>query len=152
MNSEKRQSGFLQRLQYLIGDEKPYPWAARIGITQATFNRMWKEGIAPKADILLLISEKTECSIDWLLTGKGEMRRGDKPSEEDKRLREQYPLSPLTAEAFGISDSQNVAYVGQKDHPYAWFHQWIDEELKGKNITEVMRLAVKIKAEIDKER
>jgi transcriptional regulator with XRE-family HTH domain len=83
---------------------------------------------------------------------EGEMRRADKPSEEDKRLREQYPLSPLTAKAFGISDSQSVVYVGQKDHPYAWFHQWIDEELKGKSITEVMSLAVKIKTGLDKER
>lgn len=83
---------------------------------------------------------------------EGEMWRADKPSEEDKRLREQYPLSPLTAKAFGISDSQGVAYVGQKDHPYAWFHEWIDEELKGKSISEVMGLAVKIKAEIDRER
>ena len=113
---------------------------------------MWKEGIAPKADILLLISEKTECSIDWLLTGKGDMWRDIKQSESDKRLREQYPLSPLTAKAFGVSDSQGVAYIGQKDHPYAWFHEWIDEELKGKSISEVMSLAVKIKAEIDMKR
>lgn len=83
MNSEKHQNGFIQRLKYLIGDEKPYPWAARVGITQATFNRMWKDGVAPKADILLLISKKTGCSIDWLLTGEGEMWRGDKPAVHD---------------------------------------------------------------------
>ena len=75
MNSEKCDSAFVERLKVLIGGEKPYPWAASAGITQATFNRMWKDGIAPKADILLLISEKTGCSIDWLLTGKGEMRQ-----------------------------------------------------------------------------
>lgn len=83
MNSEKNQNGFIHRLKYLIGDEKPYPWAARIGITQATFNRMWKEGVAPKADTLLLISEKTDCSIDWLLSGKGEMWQSDKTAVRD---------------------------------------------------------------------
>lgn len=76
MNSEKDQNGFIYRLKILIGDEKPYPWAAKVGITQATFNRMWKDGVAPKSDTLLLISEKTGCSIDWLLTGEGEMRLG----------------------------------------------------------------------------
>lgn len=77
MNSEMRSDGFLPRLQQLIGDEKPYPWAGRIGLSQATFNRIWKEGVIPKGDSLLLIAEKTGVSIDWLLTGKGEMRRAD---------------------------------------------------------------------------
>lgn len=76
LNSEKSHTGFIQRLKLLIGDEKPYPWAAKVGITQATFNRMWKDGVAPKSDTLLLISEKTGCSIDWLLTGEGTMKRG----------------------------------------------------------------------------
>lgn len=77
MNSEKDINGLISRLELLKGSEKPYTWAAKIGITQATFNRMWKEGLPPKADTLLLISEKSGCSIDWLLTGKGEMMTAD---------------------------------------------------------------------------
>jgi len=38
------------------------------------------------------------------------------------------------------------------DQPFAWFHEWIDEELVGKSMSEIMRFAVKIKAELDKER
>lgn len=116
MNSEIANKGFLSRLQLLIGVEKPYPWAAKVGITQATFNRMWKDGIAPKADILLLISEKTGCSIDWLLIGEGDMWRPGFGPEIDRMvaaadrieslnafingksrtLQEQYPLNPLS--------------------------------------------------------
>ena len=83
MNSEISSAGFVGRLKLLIGMDKPYPWAAKIGISQATFNRMWKDGIPPKADILLLISEKTGCSIDWLLTGRGAMKLGE---ASEKRL------------------------------------------------------------------
>ena len=72
MNSE-----LISRLKLLIAGEKPYSWAAKVGITQATFNRIWKEGVSPKGEILLLIAEKTGCSIDWLLTGEGPMKRGD---------------------------------------------------------------------------
>ena len=88
-------------------------------------------------------------NANWLLTGEGEMRR---ETEADKKMREQYPLTPLVSEAFGVPYDQKVAHVKQSDHPYAWFHEWIDEELKGKSITEVMSLAVKIKAEIDMKR
>lgn len=77
MNSEMSNSDFVARLKTLMGTEKPYPWAASLGIAQATFNRMWKEGWIPKGETLLLISEKTGCSIDWLLTGSGPKKRGE---------------------------------------------------------------------------
>lgn len=69
-NSEKDNTGLVLRLKELMQGEKPYTWAKRIGLSQATFDRMWKKGIAPKADMLLLISEATGCSIDWLLRGE----------------------------------------------------------------------------------
>lgn len=77
MNSETDKKGLISRLEHLMGNEKPYVWAAKIGLSQGTFNRMWKDGISPKGDTLLLISEKTGCSIDWLLTGEGEVKRGE---------------------------------------------------------------------------
>ena len=139
MNSEKTDSAFVERLKVLLAGAKPYPWAANVGITQATFNRMWKDGIAPKADILLLISEKTGCSIDWLLTGKGEMR-----------------LESVTyelAEGLKNGDVTGEQHQGQSiNHPkpdLTWFHDWVDEELQGKSMSEIMAVAVKIKAVLD---
>lgn len=74
MGADKIDKAFVDRLTLLMCGEKPYKWATKIGMTQGTFNRMWKDAITPKADMLLLISEKTGCSIDWLLTGKGPMK------------------------------------------------------------------------------
>jgi len=148
MNSD----AFMDRLKKAIDKESNRSFAEKCGLSEGTVRRYLKGEAFPPLDTLQVIAEKSGCSLAWLASGEGDMRRLDKPSEEDKRLREQYPLSPLTAKAFGISDSQSVAYAGQKDHPYAWFHEWIDEELKGKSITEVMSLAVKIKAEIDMKR
>jgi len=94
MNSEMVSSGFIQRIKVLIADEKPYSWAKRLGISQATFNRLWKEGAIPKGDTLLLISEKTGVSIDWLLTGEGPMKLND----EAYQLAENLKNAELSAE------------------------------------------------------
>jgi len=138
VNSEKADSAFIERLKVLLNGAKPYPWAASVGITQATFNRMWKDGIAPKADVLLLISEKTGCSIDWLLTGKGEIKGSEKG---------------MQVQADHLADAGKVMEVkplfGKPEQPHAWFHEWIEEELQGKTISEVMAVAVKIKGVLD---
>lgn len=74
MKSEKDKAAFRARLEELIGDEKPFVWAARIGLTPGVFNRMWNEGTPPKADSLIVIEEKTGVSLSWFLTGKGPMK------------------------------------------------------------------------------
>jgi hypothetical protein len=70
-------STFLDRLKIIIGEEKPFSWAKRIGLPAATFNRMWNEGTPPKWNHLTLISEQADVTIDWLLTGEGPMRRSE---------------------------------------------------------------------------
>jgi hypothetical protein len=57
----------------LIGNEKPFAWAKRIGIPGPTFDRVWHHGGQLKSEHLALISRKTGVSIDWLLTGQGSM-------------------------------------------------------------------------------
>lgn len=61
------------RLELAIGDEKPFAWAAKVGIEKATFSRHWNQGTVPTGQILKKIAQ-TGISIDWLLTGKGPMR------------------------------------------------------------------------------
>lgn len=75
MKSEIDDTGFKTRLERLIGEEKPFVWAAKVGLSAATFSRMWKDGIAPKADSLVRISEATGSSIDWLLKGDEHVER-----------------------------------------------------------------------------
>jgi len=76
-SSEPSCSDFRSRLERVIGKEKPFAWANRIGVPRSTFSRMWNEGVAPKAETLLAISIATGLSIDWFLTGEGPMRRGE---------------------------------------------------------------------------
>ena len=65
---------FSQRLSKLIKDHadgKHTVFAKKIGIPTGTF-QSYVDGKLPKPEYLLLISEKINVSIDWLLTGKGD--------------------------------------------------------------------------------
>ncbi|MBV5341853.1 MAG: helix-turn-helix transcriptional regulator [Deltaproteobacteria bacterium] len=75
MKHENKTTNFRSRLEELVGNEKPFPWASKIGLTPGVFNRMWNDGTAPKGDVLQLIAGKTGCSLDWLLLGEGEKWR-----------------------------------------------------------------------------
>lgn len=66
-----RNPGFRDRLGALVGEEAPYSWAARMGISKGAFTRMWREGVVPGPDILLKIKQGTEASLDWLVAGEG---------------------------------------------------------------------------------
>lgn len=79
MNSELEIDGVRERLEKVIGHEKPFAWAKRIGIPTSTFSRIWNEGIVPNANMLFLISKSTGVSIDWLLTGEGTPYKEDMP-------------------------------------------------------------------------
>lgn len=84
MNSEIMDKEFRSRLERLIGEEKPFPWSKRIGLTPGVFNRMWNDGIPPKADALMLISEKTGVSLNWLVMGSGPMMMGQAALVEER--------------------------------------------------------------------
>ncbi len=72
------------RLELAIGDEKPFAWAARVGIEKATFSRYWNQGTVPTGPILKKIAQ-AGISIDWLLTGEGSMRATSQ-AKSDARL------------------------------------------------------------------
>lgn len=73
MNSETGIKGFRDRIVSLIDKDKPFEWAKKVGIPSSTFDRMWNGGIVPKAGMLLKISRHCGKSVDWLLTGEGEV-------------------------------------------------------------------------------
>ncbi|MBI4667538.1 MAG: hypothetical protein HY751_14140 [Nitrospinae bacterium] len=63
---------FKERLQYLIGDTKPYAWCKQVGIEKGLFQYYWQKGKIPKYENLLKIRNHTGCSLDWLMSGDGD--------------------------------------------------------------------------------
>lgn len=61
---------FHERLKSLIGDQKPFEWAKKVGIPSSTFERIWNRRAVPKAGHLLVISDFCGVSVDWLLRGQ----------------------------------------------------------------------------------
>ena len=73
--TEIEENSFHSRLAIIIGKEKPFSWASKVGIPSGTFDRIWNHKAYPKAEYLKLISVKIGVSIDWLLTGEGPEKR-----------------------------------------------------------------------------
>ena len=63
---------FWARIETLIGDERPYPWAERVGINRSAFQSARSRGKKPLPKTVRIWSEKIGCSYDWLNNGVGE--------------------------------------------------------------------------------
>jgi hypothetical protein len=75
MTLKKRASklkSFKERLQFLIGDTKPYKWCKEVGIEKGLFQYYWQKEKIPKYENLIKIKNHTSCSLDWLMAGDGE--------------------------------------------------------------------------------
>ncbi|MBF0422320.1 MAG: helix-turn-helix transcriptional regulator [Magnetococcales bacterium] len=59
------------RLEYAIGLEPPYTWAKRIGLGKSTLAGILTKNACPTTTTLRKIADRTNISINWLLTGKG---------------------------------------------------------------------------------
>ncbi|MCF6267801.1 MAG: helix-turn-helix transcriptional regulator [Desulfuromusa sp.] len=126
-----KKNEFKERLRELIGDEKPFPWAERIGITPGVFNRMWNDGVAPKADSLEKISKVTGVSLDWLILGKSQKEKSEKFSvvEEHKKYNlnsDEFALVPrynVQASAGGGADVHSEQVVDHLAFKRSWLHE-----------------------------
>lgn len=95
MNSETEfNSSFRSRLGELVGEQKPFEWAKKVGIPSATWNRAWNEGAIPKAQHLTRIAEHAGVTLDWLISGRGPRHRTVEPSQEMERGED---ITPRTA-------------------------------------------------------
>jgi len=63
---------FKSRLQFLVGEDKPYSWCQKIGIEKGLFQYYWQKGKIPKHENLIKISNFSGCSPHWLMTGTGD--------------------------------------------------------------------------------
>ena len=63
-----------ERLAAVRGDRSQRQFARDLGVFQQNVNR-YEAGTMPHADFLIQLAIKENVSIDWLLLGKGKMKR-----------------------------------------------------------------------------
>ena len=62
------------RLAEIRGERSQRQFARELGVFQQNVNR-YENGTTPHTDFLLTLAIKENISLDWLLLGKGRMRR-----------------------------------------------------------------------------
>ena len=72
---ERLKRSLPERLQKVRGNRSQRQFARDLGVFQQNVNR-YENGTTPHADFLIQLAMKEEISIDWLLLGRGRMRRG----------------------------------------------------------------------------
>lgn len=63
-----------ERLVQVRGSRSQRQFARELGVFQQNVNR-YENGTTPHADFLIQLAVKEAISIDWLLLGRGRMRR-----------------------------------------------------------------------------
>jgi len=64
-----------ERLAQVRGERSQRQFARELGVFQQNVNR-YESGTTPHTDFLIQLALTENVSIDWLLLGKGRMRRG----------------------------------------------------------------------------
>ncbi|MEO9385533.1 S24 family peptidase [Chromobacterium phragmitis] len=110
MEDVQQQSDFRQRLERLIGSEKPYAWAARNGLNKGSFTNMWYKGGVPRLGTAQKIAANSGCRVEWLLYGEGPMQ------DLDGAAREAAVPGPRTAMSSGRGDAEEEHEVPDSVH------------------------------------
>src|SRR4029450_6885573 len=64
-----------ERIAQIRGERSQRQFARDLGVFQQNVNR-YESGTTPHTDFLITLAIKESISVDWLLLGKGKMRRG----------------------------------------------------------------------------
>jgi transcriptional regulator with XRE-family HTH domain len=72
---ERNKRRVAERLIQVRGMRSQRQFARELGVFQQNVNR-YENGTTPHADFLIQLATKEDISIDWLLLGRGRMRRG----------------------------------------------------------------------------
>ena len=129
---------FVLRLDRTFEHEMMSDVARRLGIPHATV-RNYYQGRLPAPEVLIKIANVTNVSLNWLLTGKGEMYGNQKPAiglgrflEDkiteivDKRLA---ALGHGTAQDLGSLDAFDIEQaIGRFDDPIRVMNEWFSFE------------------------
>lgn len=72
VKSEKKKMA--ERLSQVRGDRSQRQFARDLGVFQQNVNR-YESGTTPHTDFLITLAMEEGVSLDWLLLGKGKMKR-----------------------------------------------------------------------------
>jgi transcriptional regulator with XRE-family HTH domain len=72
---ERAKKKIPERLASVRGERSQRQFARDLGVFQQNVNR-YESGTTPHTDFLIHLAVREGVSIDWLLLGKGRMRRG----------------------------------------------------------------------------
>ena len=64
-----------ERIAQVRGSRSQRQFARDLGVFQQNVNR-YENGTTPHTDFLITLATKESISLDWLLLGKGRMRKG----------------------------------------------------------------------------
>lgn len=78
-HAEHMNKEFINRLDEAFEYGSMADVARRLGIPHATVRNYYKEGRLPAPEVLIKIANQTNVSLNWLLTGKGDMYGGMMP-------------------------------------------------------------------------
>jgi hypothetical protein len=67
-----------ERIAQIRGERSQRQFARDLGVFQQNVNR-YESGTTPHTDFLITLAIKENVSMDWLLLGRGKMRRGARP-------------------------------------------------------------------------
>jgi len=72
---ERMKRKLSDRIAQVRGDRSQRQFARDLGVFQQNVNR-YESGTTPHTDFLITLALKEGVSLDWLLLGRGKMRRG----------------------------------------------------------------------------
>jgi transcriptional regulator with XRE-family HTH domain len=76
-NLERLKKRLPERLAQVRGKRSQRQFARDLGVFQQNVNR-YENGTTPHTDFLITLAVKENISIDWLLLGKGRMKRSSR--------------------------------------------------------------------------
>jgi transcriptional regulator with XRE-family HTH domain len=109
---------FSQRLQRAFDFATMADIARRIGVPHATV-RNYFHGRMPAPEVLIKIATETNVSLNWLLTGNGEMYVGPRPNVDLGKLIEEH-VSNIVDQKLAERSSPGVMELGNIDLPPAF--------------------------------
>ncbi len=123
---------FSERLLILIGKKSVSAFGRRCGIGESTFRKYLKGGM-PGLDKLIAIAEAADVNIEWLATGEGPMRPGDKESKTEQPVRvagyDNFRISEKMQKTIEILESETIYRPALAANIDAFHHGMIQEQV-----------------------